>query len=169
MILSIFSNPNIVHLAEIFGWMFGAFLIGLYFGRLTKRKEKSKHYLSSENFEDLNIKDDISKIRATKTFDRGGKEMIKTVPINIYDNGLNYNRIGTATFKTKDNLQKIKGIGTSIEDKMNEIGIFTFKQISNFNSNDISKVTELIKIFPGKFERNDWVGQAYNFLNEDKQ
>ena len=169
MLLSIFSNPNSTHLIEIFFWMLGAFLIGLYFGNFLKTKEKNNDYLHLEDYEDLNIKDDISKIRATKTFDRGGREMIKTVPAAIYNNELNFNRIGIASIQHKNDLQQIKGIGTSIEEKLNSVGIFTFKQISNFNSKDITKITELIKFSQGRIERYDWVGQAYELLNKGEK
>lgn len=145
--------------------MLGAFLIGFYFGRLTTKKEKNKHYLDPENFKDANIEEDIPKIRATKTFERGGKEMVKTVTDDIYNSGLNFNRIGLETIATKDNLQEIKGIGDSIEEKLNSIGIFTHKQISNFNSNDITKITKLINVFSGRIERDDWIGQAYHLLS----
>ncbi|WP_299521648.1 hypothetical protein [uncultured Lutibacter sp.] len=169
MLLSIFSNPNTAHLIEIFCWMLGAFLIGLFFGRFIKSKEKKNtHNTNTEIQDDLNIVDDISKIRATQTFKRGGVEMLTTVPLEN-ENGLNFNRIGTATFQEKDNLQQIKGIGTSIEEKLNNIGIFTFKQISNFNSKDITEITDLIKFFPGRIERDDWVGQAYSLLNDKEE
>jgi len=94
--------------------------------------------------------------------------MIKSGPPNVHHNGLNFNRIGIATISAKNNLQEIKGIGPSIEGKLNAIDIYTFKQISNFNSKDITKVTELIKFFPGRIERDDWVGQAYKLLNRTK-
>ncbi|MFK5958909.1 MAG: hypothetical protein QM495_08585 [Lutibacter sp.] len=171
MLLSIFSNSNVVHLIEIFFWMLGAFLIGLFFGRFMNKskKNKSKAIFETNEHEDLNVFDDISKIRATKTFERGGKEMVKTVPVNDYEKGLNFDRIGTASFETKNNLQNIKGIGKSIEEKLNDIGIFTFKQISNFSSKDITKITDLIKFFPGRIERDDWVGQAYEHLNNKEK
>ena len=169
MLLSIFSNPNITHLAEIFFWMLGAFLIGLFFGRIIKTKEKKSSYSKLEEYEDLNIVDDISKVRATKTFERGGKEMIKTVPIEVYSRELNFNRIGVATLKEKDNLQQIKGIGDKIEEKLNTIGIFTFKQISNFNSKDITKINKLIKLIQGRIERDDWIGQAYGLINKSEK
>ena len=49
--------------------------------------------------------------------------------------------------------------------KLNEIGIFTYQQISNLNNNDIAKITELLKFFPGRIERDDWIGQAFQLLN----
>ena len=169
MLLSIFSNPNIAHLIEFFCWMLGAFLIGLYSGKSIKSKKNTNNSISNVNeLDDLNIVDDISKIRATKTFERGGKEMIQTVPTpKENNNGLNFNRIGVATFEDKDDLQKIKGIGKLIEEKLNAIDIFTFKQISNFNSDDIAKITKLISSLQGRIERDDWVGQAYKHLNKE--
>ena len=168
MLLSIFSNPNVAHLIEIFSWMLGAFLIGLFFGRFIKSKEKDSHMVNLEKYEDFNIKDDLSKIRATKTFERGGKKMAKSVLVDISKNSLNFNRIGIATIQDKNNLQEIKGIGASIEVKLNNIGIYNYKQISNFNSKDIAKITDLIKFFPGRIERDDWVGQALQKLQSLK-
>ncbi len=169
MLLSIFSNPNTVHLIEFFFWLLSAFLIGLFFGRFIKTKEiKSHNNTNIVEHEDINIIDDISKIRATQTFKRGGVEMIGTVTSNP-QNGMNFNRIGLATSHDKDDLQLIKGIGVMVEEKLNDIGIFTFKQISNFNGKDIHRLTDLIKFFPGRIERDDWVGQAYNLLNEKKE
>jgi predicted flap endonuclease-1-like 5' DNA nuclease len=170
MLLSILSNPTTTHLIEIFFWMLGAFLIGLVFGRILttgNSKNKALHTLSEREQEDLNIVDDVTKIRAKKTFDRGGKEMIQTVPSLIeQDNPLNFNRIGVANFENKDNLQLIKGIGPSIEKKLHKVGIFTFKQISNFNSKDIAKISEMIPTIQGRIERDDWVGEAFKLLQK---
>lgn len=167
MILSIFSNQNFIHLLEMFFWMLGAFLIGLFFGQLLART-KSKTTYEIHDFEDLKIEEDNSKIRATKTFERGGKQMVYTAPLKNENNELDFDRIGKSSIENKNNLQKIKGIGISIEEKLNEIGIFSYKQISNLNSDDISRITELIKFFPGRIERDDWVSQANKLLNEDK-
>lgn len=167
MHLPLFLDLNITHLIEIFFWMLGSFLIGLFFSGFIKKKKNNPNKI--KEFEDLNMNDDLSKIRAIKTYNRGGKEMIKAVPVDIYKSGLNFDRIGVASKQHKDNLQQIKGIGILIEEKLNNIGIFTFEQISNFNSTDITKITELIKTFPDKIERDDWIGQAYNLLNENEK
>lgn len=173
MLLSIFSNPNITHLIEIFFWMLGSFLIGLFFGRMinssSKKNKASDTFENITEDEDDSIIVDGSKIRATKTFERGGKQMVPTIPIEIKkNNGLNFNRIGLATFEDKDDLQKIKGIGPSIEKNLNEIGIFTFKQISKFNSSDIYKITELIATIRGRIERDDWIGQAFKLIKNNQ-
>jgi predicted flap endonuclease-1-like 5' DNA nuclease len=73
---------------------------------------------------------------------------------------LNFENFGYANKDNKDDLTKINGIGPYIEQKLNEIGIFTYEQISRFSSEDIRTVTQLIDFFPERIERDNWVGQA---------
>jgi predicted flap endonuclease-1-like 5' DNA nuclease len=71
-----------------------------------------------------------------------------------------YNRIGTAREHEADDLTKISGIGKWINVKLNALAIFTYKQISRFNEDDIHEVTEAIEYFPGRIERDEWITQA---------
>lgn len=70
------------------------------------------------------------------------------------------NRISIASPNEKDDLKKINGIGPFIEQKLNDIGIYTFKQISEFDNELVEQVTDAIQFFPGRINRDDWVGQA---------
>ncbi len=60
----------------------------------------------------------------------------------------------------KDDLKLIKGIGPVMERTLNELGVTTFKQLANFSQNDIDQVSAAIDAFPGRIERDDWVGKA---------
>jgi len=73
---------------------------------------------------------------------------------------LNFDNFGRANEKDVHDLTKINGIGPYIEQKLNEIGIYNYRQISRFKNEDIRVLTELIDFFPGRIERDDWVGQA---------
>jgi predicted flap endonuclease-1-like 5' DNA nuclease len=73
---------------------------------------------------------------------------------------LNFEKFGYASKEIKDDLTRINGVGPYIEQKLNEIGIFTFDQISKFSNEDIRAVTQLIDFFPERIERDNWVGQA---------
>ncbi len=73
---------------------------------------------------------------------------------------LNFDNFGIANNSEKNDLTKINGIGPYIEERLNEIGIYNFDQISKFTFEDIKTITELIDFFPGRIERDDWVGQA---------
>jgi predicted flap endonuclease-1-like 5' DNA nuclease len=73
---------------------------------------------------------------------------------------LNFDHFGHADTGNSEDLTKINGIGPYIEQKLNEIGIYNYEQISRFKDEDIRVLTELIDFFPGRIERDDWVGQA---------
>jgi predicted flap endonuclease-1-like 5' DNA nuclease len=74
---------------------------------------------------------------------------------NIY-----YNRIGIAKKEEADDLTVISGIGGWIQEKLNVLEIYTFRQISNFTDDDIVDVTEAIEYFHGRIERDEWILQA---------
>jgi predicted flap endonuclease-1-like 5' DNA nuclease len=79
-------------------------------------------------------------------------------------NKIYYDRIGTAKKEEADDLTIITGIGGWIQEKLNALDIFTFRQISNFTKEDIVTVTEAIEFFPGRIERDEWILQARELI-----
>ena len=71
------------------------------------------------------------------------------------------------TVMVKDDLQVIKGIGPFIEEKLNALGITTYRQIANMNAKLETQVNEAIEFFPGRVKRDQWVAQAKILLGED--
>ena len=61
---------------------------------------------------------------------------------------------------TQDDLKKIHGVGPKIEKLLNGMGIMSFLQVANFTPEDIETVTLALDAFPGRIERDDWVGSA---------
>lgn len=57
-------------------------------------------------------------------------------------------------------LTLIHGIGPAISRKLYAMGIYSFKQISQFDDRMISQVGKALKYFPDRIQRDDWVGQA---------
>ena len=72
--------------------------------------------------------------------------------------------IKSAQSGAKDDLKLISGVGPFIEDKLNNIGIYTFEQIASLSLDQTEKITEAIEFFPGRIQRDDWVGQARRLL-----
>ncbi len=70
-----------------------------------------------------------------------------------------------ATAAEKDDLKKINGIGPFIESKLNSLDIYTYEQISQWDDDLINTVTDAIEFFPGRIERDDWVGQAKKLVS----
>lgn len=71
--------------------------------------------------------------------------------------------------QAKDDLTRIKVIGPFLEEQLNQIGIFTYRQISEFDQATIDEVTKAIGYFPGRIEKDDWVGQAKKLLAEEEE
>ena len=72
-----------------------------------------------------------------------------------------------AVVTSKDDLQVIKGIGPFIEEKLNALGITTYRQIANMNAKLEEQVNEAIEFFPGRVKRDQWANQAKILLGED--
>ncbi|MVM41833.1 hypothetical protein GO730_36085 [Spirosoma sp. HMF3257] len=81
-------------------------------------------------------------------------------------NEINFARIGLASPANADDLKVIVGVGPFLEKKLHAIGIYTFRQISNFTQEDIEKVNDIIEFFPGRIERDNWVGQAAQLVKK---
>jgi predicted flap endonuclease-1-like 5' DNA nuclease len=58
-----------------------------------------------------------------------------------------------------DDLQKISGIGPSIEKTLHELGIYHFRQIAQFTPDNVAWIDQRLR-FRGRIEREDWIGQA---------
>jgi predicted flap endonuclease-1-like 5' DNA nuclease len=95
-----------------------------------------------------------SKDKRTELFKR-----ISERKANIY-----YDRIGIAKKEEADDLTTISGIGGWIQEKLNVLDIYTFRQISNFTKEDVVAVTEAIEYFPGRIERDEWILQARDLV-----
>jgi predicted flap endonuclease-1-like 5' DNA nuclease len=91
-----------------------------------------------------------SKDRRTELFKR----------ISERKTNISYDRIGVAKKEEADDLTIISGIGGWINEKLNVLDIYTFRQISNFTEEDVQAVTEAIEYFPGRIERDEWIMQA---------
>lgn len=63
-----------------------------------------------------------------------------------------------------DDLKQIVGIGKVFESALNDLGIYSFRQLANFGVNDIARVNAKLKEFKGRMEQDDWIGQAKELL-----
>ena len=72
-----------------------------------------------------------------------------------------------AVLMVKDDLQVIKGIGPFIEEKLNALGITTYRQLANMTAKLETQVNEAIEFFPGRVKRDQWVNQAKILLGMD--
>ena len=79
---------------------------------------------------------------------------------------LDWTKIG-ANFQGKnpDDLTMINGIDEITEKKLNSLGIFTYEQISNFDSETSREVNDSLELLPGKIAELAWTKQALTMLD----
>ena len=66
-----------------------------------------------------------------------------------------------------DDLKLIKGVGPKLEETLNELGIYTFEQIADWNAENVAFVDARLK-FKGRIERDDWISKAKVLAKEKK-
>ncbi|RFN58898.1 50S ribosomal protein L21 [Marixanthomonas ophiurae] len=72
--------------------------------------------------------------------------------------------IGTATKADADDLKEINGIGPAYEKRLNEVGIYSYEQISKLKAADRDELSALDGITREKIESEEWVKQAKALL-----
>jgi predicted flap endonuclease-1-like 5' DNA nuclease len=82
---------------------------------------------------------------------------------------INYSRIGIAHPDEADDLTVISGIGKWIQEKLNALDIYTYRQIAAFTKEDEEAITKAIEFFPGRIHRDEWVPQAKELLHSNGQ
>eukprot|EP00942_MAST-04A_sp_MAST-4A-sp1_P006340 g6340.t1 len=92
------------------------------------------------------------------------KNELSRIAQNVVDIPLHI--IGHAFFFERDDLQRIKGIGPFIENKLHAIEIYTWRQIANMTPEIEKQVNIAIEYFPGRATRDHWADQGKIFADE---
>jgi len=110
---------------------------------------------------DTDIEPILSEDEMTDEVDRQQVELLKTQKsqFGVMGDRIEVEAVETTTYPN-DDLTKIEGIGPFIEKKLNEVGITSFAQLASMDQSEIDQVTAAIQFFPGRIERDNWVGQA---------
>jgi len=165
---------------EILIMLIVAFAIGFIIAWLLRKREAAR--LARLEADNTKMKDQINQLEEERAhlITRSGaleaeldqyvksKQTAQNVeaPTEMKQSDLdNAKRLGFVPAKAvhKDDLKLISGVGPFIEQKLNNLGIYTFEQISGFSKETIEKVTHAIEFFPGRIERDHWVDQARRF------
>ncbi|OUX25536.1 MAG: hypothetical protein CBE15_00955 [Euryarchaeota archaeon TMED255] len=77
---------------------------------------------------------------------------------------IDFGTLGVASASEADDLQKIKGIGPFIAEKLNALGIYKFSQLANMTSEIEEEVNVAIEFFSGRIKRDEWAKQARNII-----
>jgi predicted flap endonuclease-1-like 5' DNA nuclease len=107
---------------------------------------------SHDNMDSLNVRSDMPPLEETKE-EKAARA--KAALVSAFGS-----KIPVATAADKDELKLINGVGPFIEKKLNGLGIYTFEQVSKFDDELSNQITDAIQFFPGRIQRDNWVGQA---------
>ena len=69
-------------------------------------------------------------------------------------------KLGTPGAGHSDDLKVINGIGPKMEGILNSFGIKAWEQLAALKKGEVENVNNALDFFPGRIERDDWVGQA---------
>ncbi len=72
--------------------------------------------------------------------------------------------IPRAGLDEKDDLKKIDGIGMFVEQRLNQLGIYTYKQISHFDEAFVAKLGAALGFSEQTISRDQWVEQAQKLM-----
>lgn len=73
--------------------------------------------------------------------------------------------IPRAALDEKDDLKQIDGIGMFVEQRLNQLGIYTYKQISHFDEAFIAKLGAALGFSEETIARDQWVEQAKEMVH----
>lgn len=180
---------NLTLLFIIIAMLFGAFLIGYFFGYYgikKKRTLKIKNQNNSRNrslktlkFTATNKSGDINHVeisdtsasgnlRALRTRERIGK-LSEEVKSKMAGKTIDFTHIGFGNKNHRDDFTKIAGISSLVEEKLNTIRIYNYSQLCQMTDLDIRAITKVIEFFPGRIHRDDWKGQAKGLMRDNEK
>lgn len=132
---------------QIWVWILAAFILGwVAHWLLCCRSKDTEH--------------DTSALAASGSSQLTSAEKVEVVPVATATVDESWKPQGFANAPSDaDDLKRIKGIGSVIEETLNDLGIYQFKQISSWEANNVSWVENFLA-FPGRITRENWIEQS---------
>ncbi len=172
-------SPTFVDIGIFIGTIGFFFVLFLLYARtfpvIAQAEVKTILKSSGEKYKKLreagkDHRDELPKVKA-KIDTEGGVSEVEEKPIaetSQEDINSLLGNLGTfdAATQKADDLKKVNGIGPVMEKKLNEIGIFTFGQVSKMTEREYNLLDSITGSFPGRAQRDDWAGQADKLKNK---
>jgi len=143
---------------QTWAWILGAFILGLIFGWWLCGRCCCTGNKDSKTEAPSKVATSKKKAAAASAATLKASEEVIDVKDDWKPAGL------TAKPGEVDDLKQIKGIGPVIEKTLHGLGIYQFQQVADFTEDNIAWVDNHIS-FPGRIQREDWVGQAKKIVS----
>ena len=100
----------------------------------------------------------------TEEMEREKREGLILERVAERGDSLDWSKIGISEGNNPDDLSLINGIEEFTQRKLNALGIFTFRQIANIDSDAGKDVNDALELLPGKVAELAWAQQAITML-----
>jgi len=100
----------------------------------------------------------------TEEMEREKREGLILERVTKRGDSLDWSKIGISEGNNPDDLTLINGIEEFTQRKLNALGIFTFRQIANIDSNVGKVINDALELLPGKVAELAWAQQAITML-----
>ena len=169
-------SPTFVDIGIFIGTIGFFFVLFLLYARtfpvIAQAEVKTILKSSGEKYKKLreagiDHRDELPKVEAKVTSEEVEEKVEEVKEASQEDIDSLLGNLGTfdANTQTADDLKKVNGIGPVMEKKLNEIGIFTFDQVSKMTEKEYNLLDSITGSFPGRAQRDDWAGQAEKLKN----
>ena len=65
-----------------------------------------------------------------------------------------------------DDLKRISGVGPKLEGLLHRNGVYYFWQVASWTPANVQFIDDRLEVFKGRIERDDWVRQAQQLMQE---
>lgn len=164
--------------------MLGSFVIGFLFGSMkTSGVKKSSVSKEVEQMaaKVLEVEQKLNavqqRVEISDIENSNQVRVVKTSNEEIEESTISNNRMAQAantlssnkTSKKRDNLQLITGIGPALEDKLNDIGYYSYEQLAQLTDEEAESIADQLNLFSGRIHRDNWMQQAMDLNNDTMQ
>ena len=73
-------------------------------------------------------------------------------------------KVGIVSPSQRDDLKAIKGIGPKLEKMLNDLGIYSYEQVSRLTNKEYELIDEILGSLPGRGQRDRWAEQAQELM-----
>lgn len=162
-------------IAGLIGFVVGWFVRGEFLSKAFNKNEKMKKEPESAkepaskvetSNNEISVSSEVIKEEVKVEGEIKKEELEEFIPVETTDATTEVGKptlLSEAPEIGKDQLSLIKGIGPVLERKLNDLGVYTFKQIASWDAKEEIWIgTQMF--FPKKVTKEEWVSQAQELL-----
>ncbi len=114
----------------------------------------------------LRYENRISELEEALNSGSGAESRRESAPRSAENPGQRPDGLG-APLGPADDLKKINGVGPKLEQTLNELGIYHYRQIAGLTEENVLWIDTYLK-FKGRIDRDNWIGQAQVLTGDTK-